>query len=82
MRAEAPATIRWSPGDPDARADVYGIAHEVAHLGLWNVMGTPTALPVVWDEAVAHVVAIDVLLPTALDADLSWPGLASSVSAR
>lgn len=60
---------------PTGGTTLYGVCHELGHLVVGHVLAGTPALPVVWDEAIAHLLAVDVLLPAVWAAhgpDL-WP---------
>lgn len=60
---------------PQGNNTIYGVCHEIGHMILARSTPGGRDLPVVWDEALAHLLAVDVLLPAvwaAHGADL-WP---------
>ncbi|HSL59924.1 MAG TPA: hypothetical protein VK866_18915 [Acidimicrobiales bacterium] len=62
---------------PPAGANlVYAVAHEVGHLAVVRRLPPGGRLAVVWDEALAHHVAVDVVFPglARLDPADVWPG--------
>lgn len=61
---------------PEGANLVYGVAHEVGHMVVARCLPTGAALPVVWDEAFAHFLALEAFFP-ALEAQFGsgiWPG--------
>lgn len=47
---------------PSGATLVYGVCHEMGHVVVSALVGDAPLPPVVWDEAVAHVLAVDVFL--------------------
>lgn len=82
LAAIPPATVHLAVSDPGqlrpppAGSNVlYGLCHEVGHLVTAATLPAGRHLPVVWDEALAHLLAVDVLLPAvwAAHGDSLWP---------
>ncbi|MFU8840910.1 MAG: hypothetical protein ACNA8R_09305 [Nitriliruptoraceae bacterium] len=82
LMAVPPDTVELAVSDPGqlrpppAGANtIYGVCHEIGHLVL--ALATPRwrQVPVVWDEAFAHLLAVDVLLPAvwAAHGATLWP---------
>lgn len=82
LAAVPPGTIELAVTDlaqlqppPTGANTLYGVCHELAHLIAGHVFGAPDRLPVVWDEALAHLLAVEVLLPAlhATHGSRLWP---------
>jgi hypothetical protein len=60
---------------PAGSNPIYGVCHEIAHMIVARAAPGGRDLPVVWDEALAHLLAVDVLLPAvwAAHGDRLWP---------
>lgn len=58
---------------PEGGTTIYGVCHEIGHLIV--ARAAPGTLPVVWDEALAHLLATDVLIPAvwAVHGRALWP---------
>ena len=55
---------------------VYGVCHEIGHLVVAQQCRPHALPPVVWDEAIAHLLATDVFLPAIDPCEMHarWPG--------
>lgn len=68
------STAQFLP-PPEGANLVYGTCHEVGHLVVATVVAPHPAPPVVWDESLAHVLAVDRFLPVVAErhGDGLWP---------
>ncbi len=82
LAAVPPETVHLAVSDPRQLRPppaggntIYGVCHEIGHLVLARVLPPGRQLPVVWDEAFAHLLAVEILLPAvwAAHGPQLWP---------